>query len=199
MRLLRYCLGAIAATLLPACSAYLGSAHPIERPAAASGLLLLDDVEIVQQSRPNDCGQAALCMALHRLGDDVDLDQLLRECPPPASGGTSMQALRDAARARGFAAFVLQGSLADVREHLGKRRSLVVGMQKRFTDGERTHYELVVGLHDGEDYVLTADPARGFTRNTLAAFTEEWRAVGAPLLLVAPRDPLAEAVRSLLQ
>lgn len=176
----------VALALLSACAGYLGTARTVDCPVAEPGLLYLDDVEPVMQRGPTECGQAALCMALRRLGDGVAYDEILRACAPEASGRVSMQTLRDVARGRGFAAFVVAGSLADVREHLGKHRSLLVGTKKKFVDGDRTHFELVVGLNDEQGYVLTADPARGFTRNVLGGFLAEWQAAGAPLLLVAP-------------
>jgi hypothetical protein len=48
------------------------------------------------------------------------------------------------------------------------------------------HYELVIGWHERERYVLTVDPARGFTRVDEAGFLAEWQPAGCPLLLLAP-------------
>jgi hypothetical protein len=120
-------------------------------------------------------------MALHRLGGELP-----RAALPVADGGVSMQAMRDAARARGFAAFVVRGTLQDLRDNLAKGRSVVIGLHKPFRDGVRHHYELVVGWHERGQYVLTVDPARGFTRNDLKGFVAEWEPAGRPLLLIAP-------------
>lgn len=84
-----------------------------------------------------------------------------------------MESLRNAARAHDCAAFVVRGQIDDLREHLEKRRSLIVGLHKPFRDGVRRHDELVVGWHERERYVLTADPARGFTRIDEVGFLAE--------------------------
>ena len=97
-----------------------------------------------------------------------------------------MLALRDAARANGCVAFVVRGRIEDLPEHLAKGRSLVVGLHKPFSDGVHRHYELVVGWHERERYLLTVDPARGFTRVDEAGFLAEWQPAGCPLLLLAP-------------
>lgn len=172
----------LAALLLVACASYRGTAVVVERPRTQPGLLLLDDVAFERQAGAADCGPTALRMALRRLGRDLAPD----DWQPVGEGGATMESMRNAARAHDCAAFVVRGRIDDLCEHLAKRRSLIVGLHKPFSDGVHRHYELVVGWHERERYVLTADPARGFTRIDEAGFLAEWEPAGCPLLLVAP-------------
>lgn len=168
--------------LLAGCATYRGTACVVELPRAQPDLVALDDVAFEHQDGTADCGPTALRMALRRLGCDLQPD----EGPLVAEGGTTMETLRDTARRLGCAAFVVRGRIDDLREHLAKGRSLVVGLHKPFSDGVHRHYEMVVGWHEREHYVLTADPARGFTRVDEAGFLAEWEPAGCPLLLIAP-------------
>lgn len=169
------------ALLLAACASYRGAAVVVVPPCAQPDLLWLDGVELERQAGSADCGPTVLRMALRRLGCELPPDE-----PALVDGGTTMQSLRDAARAHGCEAFVVRGRIDDLQEHLAKGRSLVVGLHKPFSDGIHRHYELIVGWHRGERYVLTADPARGFTRVDVAGFLAEWEPAGCPLLLIAP-------------
>lgn len=172
---------ALVGLLGSACVSYRGSAVVVDPPILQPGLVLVANAEFEAQSGDIDCGPTALRVALRRLGAEVPVEAI-----PLGDDGATMQSLRDAARSVGCQAFVVRGTLADFGNHLAKGRSLVVGMHKPFTDGVHRHYEVVVGFHARDQYVLTVDPARGFTRIDVPGFLAEWEPAGCPLLLIAP-------------
>jgi hypothetical protein len=178
---MRRYVGIAAIQLLAACATYHGTAVVVEAPSAQRGLVLADGVTFERQGGSSDCGPTALRMAMRRLGCDLPPELQI----PMVDGGATMQALRDAARANGCEAFVVRGRMDDFRDQLAKGRSLVVGLHKPFSDGLHAHYELVVGWHERERYLVTADPARGFTRIDEVGFLAEWEPAGCPLLLIA--------------
>ena len=102
---------------------------------------------------------------------------------PPRDGGVRAGDLRDVARAKGLSAFVVAGTFADLFEQLGNGRPVPVGLAKPMTGGRaRAHYEVVVAICDHR--LLTLDPARGLSENSLEDFARESAPTGQVTLIV---------------
>jgi hypothetical protein len=114
---------------------------------------------------------------------------------PPDKAGLAARTLRDYARQRGAAAFLLRGELADLETELALRRPVIVGIVSTKGRQRRTHYEVVVGLHHDRGLVATLDPARGLRQSSLADFFEEWEP-SRRLALVVMSPQAARAARA---
>lgn len=149
------------------------------------------DVPFVRQIRAG-CGSAAIAMvmqywvrqdsALDRAAADAErIDQAL----PPGDDGLSGEALRKYIEAHGFKAYVFNGEVHDLREHLAKGRPLVVCLGAR-GPREPLHFVVVVGIED--DAIILNDPARGkLIREKSNRFERAWAATGNWSMLAVPR------------
>ena len=176
-----------AAALLPGCVVvHAGTARDAtwEEICAEAGWALVEGVPFVAQESETDCGAAALAMVLARWGEEVPVAVLERECAAPGVEGIRAGALRDAARRRGLRAFVVPGRVEDLRQEIARGRPVVVGLVKSLGPLTSTHFEVVVGLHDGSGRVAALDPARGLVTDALPAFRAEWEAAGGATLVV---------------
>lgn len=155
----------------------------------AAGAVILD-VPFVRQIHEG-CGSAAVAMVMQywvRETPGMDAaataaERIDKALPPPA-GGLSGDALRRYFEANGFAAFAFNGEIADLRDHIGKGRPMIVclGLSRH---GE-LHFAVVAGVSDGE--VILNDPARGRAiHESFDAFRREWKASGNWALLAVPR------------
>jgi ABC-type bacteriocin/lantibiotic exporter with double-glycine peptidase domain len=184
--------------LVAASGCYTGAAHDVtpRQIAEAQGdptWRLVDDVPFVAQQSDNDCGSAALTMALAHF-------QLpparLQMDPQGAKAGD----LRDAARARGLQAFVISGTFGDLLEHIGRGRPVVVGLAKPMSNGRAlAHYEVVVGLNRERRLIRSLDPAHGLRENSFEGFAREWVPTKQVMIVMFPAvtpgrapDPAAE-------
>ena len=147
------------------------------------GWILVDGVEPVAQQTEQDCGAAALSTVLAHWGVDVPAAALREECTVPGVEGLRAAELRDAARRRGFSAFLLEGSVADLEHELRRGRPFVVGLVKSLGPWSSSHFEVVVGLLPSEE-VAAIDPAHGLMRDGLPAFAAEWAATKGVTLVV---------------
>ena len=176
----------VAALLAAGC--YTGSARDVSPDGirAEAGWLRVQGVPFVHQRRDDDCGAAALAMALRYLEIDATEAQILAEAPP-RDGGITAGALRDAARRRGLQAFVIPGSWDDLEAQLGRGRPVVVGLLKPIF-GRRAvaHFEVVVGFNRSRRLILSLDPARGLRENSAEDFAREWVPAGRVMLVVFP-------------
>lgn len=163
---------------LAACSA----ARPFDELPAdrREGLELLDIAPAVQRHE-NDCGPAALSEVMAYWGEPGDL--------PAVDRASLAGELKEAAKARGFEAFLFEGTWGDVIEQLGKRRPLIVAVkpERRFAfvrlpGGEVAHMVVLVGF--GREFVVFDDPDEGRMWMERADFERWWAATGALTLLV---------------
>lgn len=141
---------------------------PRAAPIGVSG------VPLVRQESARECGEAALAMVLAHWGAER------ADAPDDARAGD----LKDLALARGLHAFVIEGRVADLDEHLTKGRPVIAGVVRR---NGLTHYEVVVGLDSDHRWIATLDPARGKRRRSLDAFVREWSRSGYVTLVVFPK------------
>jgi len=160
---------------------------------AEGGWLLVDAVPFAAQESTRDCGAACLSMVLARWGVEAPPAALAAECGADARDGIRAADLRDAARRRGFSAFLFRGGVEDLRHELSRGRPVVVGVLKTLGPMTLPHFEVVVGLHPAGGRVAALDPARGLVADALPAFAEEWSAAGGVTLVVFRTESAAAA------
>lgn len=176
---------AMLCTGLGACAQYTGTGRELTAGALVSerGWLSVSQVPLLRQHSEHDCGPTALAMVLgywqRRAGVATT---------PPVSAGSdrrySAAELRDQARALGFSAFVVAGTLPDLVHELQQQRPVIVGMAKPTVHGAVAHYEVVVAIHAASQRIATLDPALGWRQNSLRGFLQEWVPAGQLLLVV---------------
>jgi ABC-type bacteriocin/lantibiotic exporter with double-glycine peptidase domain len=169
------------------CATYQGTAHPVQarQVAQQSGWVRVDGVPVVLQSGARDCGAAALSAVLRFWGKDISPSDI-RSRTHIAAAGLRAGELRDFTRRQGLGAFVFYGSLDDVLHELASGRPVIVGTAKPYSGHKHlTHYEVVVGFNRETKRMLTMDPARGWSENTLDGFMGEWRPTRHVTLVVA--------------
>lgn len=173
--------------LAPACASRSKAFHP-ERLERENHGIVLRDVPVVRQTTPSNCGAASLSMVLQYWGTPLTIDEIASELPPsPADGSFKAGDLRDFARAHGLKAFVVAGSVEDLRKQLEKKRPVLVGIVKR-TGLNRglPHYVVVVGYDEKKGRILLLDPAEGWREHRVGGFLEEWEASGRVALVAFP-------------
>lgn len=167
---------------------YTGSARDLSPHdiGADPGWVLVKGVPFVAQRSDDDCGAAALAMILSYHGRRTSRAAVLAEAPA-RDGGVTAGALRDVARRRGLAAFVVAGTWRDLEQQLGHRRPVMVGLVKPMWGGRAlAHYEVVVGFNRARHLVASLDPARGWRENSAEGFAREWAPAGRVMLVVIP-------------
>ncbi len=147
--------------------------------AAAAGPGWLD-VPFVRQQK-NGCGPAVAAMILEYWG--------VRDARPgdglrPGPDGVLASVLQRYFTGQGFHAFAIEGGWADIEEHLGNGRPLIVALRE--TRAAPLHYVVVAGIDETNVYLN--DPARHkLTRLDRGAFASAWKAGGNWTLVAVPR------------
>jgi ABC-type bacteriocin/lantibiotic exporter with double-glycine peptidase domain len=177
---------ALIAALLSAGCGYLGSARVVDPETLGPEVTLIRTIEPILQQSENDCGPAALTMVLRYLGDPITPAETVAALPPREGGGVKAGALRDFAKQRKFDAWVFEGKEEDLPKEIARGRPLIVGLIKPYIDKFRHHFEVVAGFDATGKRVVTLDPGRGWTVNTVEGFMAEWNAAGRPVLIVLP-------------
>jgi predicted double-glycine peptidase len=141
------------------------------------------------------CGPAAIAMVMqywirqdHRLDPAAaDADRIRKTMSSALSKkGTSGEALKAYLQQHGFDAYVIDGELNDLRQHLAKGRPLIVCLGPRGPQAP-LHYAVVVGVSD--DAVVLNDSARGkFFREKTQDFLRDWKLTGNWTMLAVPRQ-----------
>lgn len=181
----------LAALALAASACYAGEAHDVSPRRAAAlqadpAWTFVHGVPFVPQREDADCGPAALAMVLQHFGVPASRDEVLA-LDPPDRVGVRAGALRDVARAKGFQAFVVEGTFNDIIDQLARDRPVLVGLAKPITGGRAlAHYEVVVGIDKRDKRIITLDPGRGLRENSLEGFAREWVPTGRVTLIVFP-------------
>ena len=155
------------------------------------GWIVVDGVTPLRQKDAHDCGPTALTMVLNYWQPERAKEPLANL---PLDRQASAEELRNAARARGLSAFVVEGEAEDLVHELEAGRPVIVGVAKRTAgDNAVTHYEVVIGMHRASKRVATYDPAAGIRQNSFGGFLMEWHAAGKVLLVVMPKAAEAPA------
>lgn len=174
----------VMSVVLGACSA----ARPFEDlpDAEREGLELLDIAPAVQRHE-NDCGPAALSEVMAYWGEPVEL--------PAADRPSLAGELKEAAKERGLAAFLFEGTWEDVTEQLGKRRPLIVAIKPerrigfvKLPEGEVAHMVVLVGVNGEREYVVFDDPDEGRMWMERADFERQWEQTKELTLLVGKAE-----------
>jgi ABC-type bacteriocin/lantibiotic exporter with double-glycine peptidase domain len=183
------------ALLLAACSTYRGTAHDTSptQLAREPGWLLVSDVPYVAQETEVECGAAAIGMVVaYWTGQEPR--SAFSHFRPVGERGIAAGRLRDYARERGLASYLIEGKPEDLVRELKAGRPVLVGLskpqsRKRVLD----HYEVVIGLHKDRKLIATLDPAEGWRQNTLEGFFREWHTAGYVTLIVSAKPESAAA------
>jgi hypothetical protein len=172
---------------------YTGKSETLRADAFRTepGWTSVSGVPELRQKTEVDCGPVALSMVTQywRQGSETPAT--------PMAERVSAGDLRDAARAAGYRAFIVEGTLNDIEHELLERRPVIVGMAKPTSSGALGHYEVVVGLNKERQMIATHDPALGPRRYSFEAFLTEWINAGRPLLVVIgpPAGPAASVLQ----
>lgn len=185
----------LAASLALACAVASGcgatptraSGRSLTRQALSTeyGWLVIDGVPQLQQRDAHDGGATALAMVLSYWRPTWP--RLRGLSPSAASKSVSAGMLCDRARALGFSAFVVSGTLADIEYELGSGRPTIASMVKDTVIGRVARYEVIVGFHRRSQRIATIDPAHGMRQHSLQGFLREWDPAGRELLLLLPQ------------
>jgi ABC-type bacteriocin/lantibiotic exporter with double-glycine peptidase domain len=170
------------------CNAYTGAARDVTPQIwkHERGWVAVDDVPLYRQRAELDCGPTALSMVLSYW---QATERGERWQGNGSDQRVSAGQLRDHARSLGLKAFLVEGTLEDIKHELSNGRPVIVGVAKPTVEGAVAHYEVVVGLHVDSKRIATLDPAAGWRQNSLEGFLREWIPTGRVLLVVAPGQP----------
>ena len=154
--------------------------------AREPGWVVVEGVPLVRQQAEHDCGPAALAMVLERWGIANVRGDVRRELEP-GEHGAAAGALRDFARRRGLAAYLVVGDESDLMREIRAGRPVLVGLVQRYTSGRAySHYEVVIGLNPERRRILLLDPGHGPREDGLDDFAHEWRDASRLTLVISP-------------
>jgi ABC-type bacteriocin/lantibiotic exporter with double-glycine peptidase domain len=198
-RALLACSASLSMWMLAGCASYIGGARPADpaRVHGESGWIAAAHTPVVRQSRPADCGPAALSMVAARWQVALALEDATRLVPEPTEQGVKLAHLRDAARELGLIAYAIHGDRSTLLHELSEGRPVVVGLLLPHRRGRvRSHYEVVVAMRPGTDEVMTIDPAAGWRIRSWQDLDAEWRPAGrATMVVLGPAERQRAASR----
>ena len=150
------------------------------------GWVMVEGLRPIRQTSDRDCGAAALAAMLRHWSVASTPGEILHAVPIEPGHGIAIGALRDYARQKGLAAFVIQGEIADLIKEVGLNRPVLVGLMQRHGGSALAHFEVVAGINPITRRVLLLDPARGLSEDGFDGFAAEWGAAGRPALVIVP-------------
>ena len=170
---------------------YTGSARGISprTVAADPGWTLVRDVPFVHQRAETDCGAAAMAMVLSYWALPTTAEEISARYPSVSQRGIKAGELRDLARGKGLAAFLVKGELRDLSTELGRGHPILVGLYKPHGRRALAHYEVVIGIHAEKRLILSLDPAHGWRENSIEGFAREWIPAGQVALVIFRTAP----------
>lgn len=169
---------------------YTGGARPVRPETLGTGWYTATATQVVRQRHETDCGLAALAMVASAWGRRWSIADLDRQLPP-GEHGIKLGDLRDLARSRGFEAYAIRGSVADLTRELSHGRPVLLGLMLPYDEKRNaSHYEVAVAVRPDDGAVVTIDPASGQWRQRTRQVLElEWKPAGfATLVVVADRQ-----------
>ena len=176
------------AVLIALAGCYQGTARTVSVGDLGrdSGWVLVAGLSPIRQSTDSDCGAAALATMLRHWSVASSPGEILQAVPSQSGHGITMGALRDYARHKGLAAFVIQGEMDDLFKEVGLNHPVLVGLLQRHGSKSLAHFEVVAGINQITRRVLLLDPAHGLSEDSFDGFATEWRAAGRPALVIVP-------------
>ena len=150
------------------------------------------EVPLVRQKQ-NGCGAATVVMVARYWASQLpgvghqanDVGEVHEQLYSAEAGGVRLSEMKVYFQERGFHAFTLRASWADLEDHLSKLRPVIACLKK----GPRAplHYAVLVGLEGKR--VLLNDPARRKPqRLKRSAFEKRWNLADRWVLLAVPRQ-----------
>jgi len=143
----------------------------------------------VREFEDDNCGPGSLSIVLNALGDRVSEAELVAMVPRARGGGVLSVDLLLAARQRGFAASLVSGNEAMVREEVGEGRPVILLLRLLNAPGHGKdiyHYVVVDGVDPRRD-LLRFQFGDGKVRwATLEPLEGAWKGAGYALLTVRP-------------
>jgi ABC-type bacteriocin/lantibiotic exporter with double-glycine peptidase domain len=179
----------LALIAVAACSSYRGTARPVapSRIAAEPGWVLVRDVPYVAQQGETECGAAAIAMVVSYWTKSEPTSIVATFRPVPERGLAAAR-LRDYARTKGLASFVIKGTFEDLQHELQAGRPVLVGLSKPYGRKEvLDHYEVVVGIHPERRLVVVLDPSEGWQQDNVEGFAREWQKADFTTVIVSAK------------
>ena len=179
----------LAVLAVTACSSYRGTARPIapSRLVAEPGWILVRDVPYVAQEGETECGAAAIAMVVSYWTKSAPASIVATFRPVPERGLAAAR-LRDFARTKGLASFVIKGTFEDIQHELQAGRPVLVGLSKAYGRKQvLDHYEVVVGIQPERRLVVMLDPAQGWLQDDVDGFAREWQKAEFTTLIVSAK------------
>jgi hypothetical protein len=170
--------------------------HPATLPGAVTpamgadpGWALVPRVPLVRQRGQADCGVAALAMVVRFWQPAATADEVRSALAfRPDEPGVEAGRLRNVARTRGLAAFLVEGTLDDLSHEVERGRPVIVGLVRRAGRKAVAHYVVVVGVNRQRQHLLTADPQHGWTEVSQSTFDSEWQPAHRLTMVVLPHE-----------
>ncbi len=184
LRPLAFVLVVVGATTGCAGSLDLGRPFAPSRLEREQGWTGVPGVPLVLQRGPLDCGAAATAMVLRYWRQPATSDGLRLASGLPSERGLPAGWMRDHVRSRGLEAYLIEGTVDDLRHELDARRPVLVGVVR----GRVAHYQVVIGYHPERRSVAVVDPVGGWLEIPLETFERSW-APSKRLTLVAFPPP----------
>jgi ABC-type bacteriocin/lantibiotic exporter with double-glycine peptidase domain len=184
---LRWLSAAAIAVVASSAGCYQGTQRTVSLQDVAKepGWTVVPEVPLIRQQAEHDCGPAALASVLTRWGVPDALSQIHRDVVSDSRGAAAGD-LRDFARKKGLAAYLVVGEESDLARELASGRPVLVGLLQKYSNGRvLSHYEVVVGINEPRRRILLLDPGNGPREDDLEAFTREWQGSKRLTLIIA--------------
>lgn len=138
-----------------------------------------------QQSKV-DCGAACLAAVLNHWNCRAPLEEIRRELGPLPENGYSLNQLKTCATNRGFQAFLISGSLEELRNQTSRGRPCIIVYERPSGLNHSIVVLAIKKVDEGDEKVLAMDPDVGKQVAVDPAWLmKRWRQAGMPLLLLA--------------
>jgi len=114
------------------------------------------------------------------------IDEIRSTFPVERGHGIKAGQLRDFVRAKGLRGYLVEGDFFDLQRELEAKRPVIVGVAKKYGPKSVGHYEVVVGINQQSQKIVTLDPGSGWSEDTFKGFLAEWLPAHRLTLVVSP-------------
>jgi ABC-type bacteriocin/lantibiotic exporter with double-glycine peptidase domain len=144
------------------------------------------DVPLVWQEK-DLCGAASLAMVFEYWGRKISQYVIANALGHEPGEGLSGEDLRAYSERSGFSAFLFQGDLKVIKDHLRKGRPVVVAIRSK--SAALYHYIVLVGFDDASSVILANDPQGGkLVTMPEKKFLSLWKRSAHWSLLIVPKQ-----------